>query len=43
MPELQAVPHVRWEAEWEERFGHSLHRGDDSRAADGTEVEGTQR
>lgn len=36
-PEPQAVPCVHWEAEWEEMFGSGLHRGDDSRAIDGTE------
>lgn len=42
-PEPQAVPHVHWKAEWEEVFGGGLHRGDDSRAIDGAEVERTQR
>lgn len=42
-PQSQAVPHVPWEAEWEEMFGGGLHGGDDSRAIDRTEVERTQR
>ena len=42
-PEPQAMPRVHREAEGEERFGSGLHRGDDSRAVDGTEVEATRR
>jgi len=41
-PGPQAVPCVCWEAEWEERFGSGLCRGDDSGAVGGTEAEGTR-